>query len=102
MRHVALIDNPVSGQPTARRSEVVRKTLELLRQAGLRVNHMEIDGPGSGAKLAQKAVAEGCDTILICGGDGTVHEVLQFLVGTNVALGVIPLGTANAPAANLG
>jgi diacylglycerol kinase family enzyme len=47
-------------------------------------------------------VRRGCDTILACGGDGTVHEILQSLVGTDVALGVVPLGTANALAANLG
>ena len=34
--------------------------------------------------------------------DGTVHEVLQALVGTEIALGVIPLGTANALASDLG
>ena len=44
----------------------------------------------------------GCDAILACGGDGTVHEVLQRMVGTDAALGVVPLGTANALAANLG
>jgi diacylglycerol kinase family enzyme len=102
MKQVALIDNPASGQPTPRRSEIVRHTLDSLRQAGLQVEHMVIDGPGSGAALARDAIASGCDTILVCGGDGTVHEVLQCLVGTNVALGVVPLGTANALAANLG
>ena len=52
--------------------------------------------------LAKEAVSRGFDTILACGGDGTVHEVLQSLVGTDVALGVVPLGTANALAADLG
>ena len=44
----------------------------------------------------------GCDTVLACGGDGTVHEVLQRLVGGTTALGVIPMGTANALAAGPG
>jgi diacylglycerol kinase family enzyme len=47
-------------------------------------------------------VREGRDAILACGGDGTVHAVLQSVVGTDIALGVIPLGTANALASNLG
>jgi diacylglycerol kinase family enzyme len=51
--------------------------------------------------LAGQAVREGFDTILACGGDGTVHEVVQSLVGTEVALGVVPLGTANALASDL-
>jgi diacylglycerol kinase (ATP) len=45
---------------------------------------------------------EGCDTVFACGGDGTVHDVLQAVAGTRVALGVIPMGTANALAHDLG
>ena len=102
MRRVALIDNPASGQPTARRTAIVRDTLAALRAAGVEVDHLLIDGPGSGAALTLEAIRQGCDAVLVCGGDGTVHEVLQVLVGTDVALGVVPLGTANALAANLG
>jgi diacylglycerol kinase family enzyme len=51
---------------------------------------------------AQETIREGCDTILVCGGDGTIHEVLQRVVGTSAALGVIPTGAANALAADLG
>ncbi len=43
----------------------------------------------------------GCDTILACGGDGTAHDVLQGMVGSPAALGIIPLGTANALAHDL-
>ncbi len=57
---------------------------------------------GGATSYAHQAVQAGFDTILACGGDGTVHEILQVLVGTTVALGVIPFGTANALAADLG
>jgi diacylglycerol kinase family enzyme len=50
---------------------------------------------------ARRAIAEGCDTIVACGGDGTIHDVLQAIVGTQVALAVIPFGTANALAHDL-
>jgi diacylglycerol kinase family enzyme len=50
----------------------------------------------------QQAIAEGCDTVFACGGDGTVHDVLQSLVGTGTALGIIPLGTANVLTHDLG
>jgi len=63
---------------------------------------METSAPGSAGTLAQQAIQQGCDTIIACGGDGTAHEILQHLVGTPIALGVVPLGTANALAANLG
>jgi diacylglycerol kinase family enzyme len=102
MHHVALIYNPASGQDWPRRQAVVDKTLALLRGAGVEADALATDGPGSAGELAAQAVREGCDTILACGGDGTVHEVLQCLVGTQVALGVVPLGTANALAADLG
>ena len=102
MRKVALIENPASGTVSPLRRGVVRKATAALIEAGIEVDHVVIDGPGRGSALAAEAVADGCDTVLVCGGDGTVHEVLQSLVGTGVALGVLPLGTANALAANLG
>jgi diacylglycerol kinase family enzyme len=102
MRCVAVIENPASGSVSARRVRLVRAAIAALRAAGREVEHLVIDGPGSGARLAQRAIDSGCDTVLVCGGDGTVHQVLQPMVGSGVALGVLPLGTANALAANLG
>ncbi len=102
MRRVALIYNPASGQHSIGRRKAVEKALAVLRTAGVEVEALETFAPGSASVLAEEATRRGCDTILACGGDGTVHEVLQSLVGTNVALGVVPLGTANALAANLG
>ena len=70
--------------------------------------------PESAGVLAQEAIAEGCDTVLACGGDGTVHEAMQTMVSSDGALGsaaascsaaalsVIPMGTANALAMDLG
>jgi diacylglycerol kinase (ATP) len=102
MRRVAVIENPSSGSVSARRTRVVREAIDALRAAGREVEHLVIDGPGSGARLAQQAIERGCDSVFVCGGDGTVHQVLQPVVGSGVALGVLPLGTANALAANLG
>ncbi|MGH9605481.1 MAG: diacylglycerol/lipid kinase family protein [Terracidiphilus sp.] len=102
MRRVALIYNPVSGQYSPRRAATVEKALEILRAAGVSAEAMVCNGPGRATEHTRKAVSEGYDTVIACGGDGTVHEILQALVGTEVALGVIPLGTANALAADLG
>src|SRR6266567_5044352 len=102
MQRVAVVENPASGQTSPRRKEIVRETLAALHQAGIEVEHLTIDGPGSGSALAREAIARGCDSVIVCGGDGTVHEVLQALVGTGVALGVVPMGTANALASDLG
>jgi len=102
MRRAALIYNPASGQHSRGRRTAIDNALAILREAGVEAEALETSAPGSAGVLAEDAVRRGCDTILACGGDGTVHEVLQSLVGTTVALGVVPLGTANALAANLG
>jgi diacylglycerol kinase (ATP) len=102
MERVALIYNPASGQYSRRRATTIQKALAVLRDAGIEAEALETDAPGSAKGLARAAVRNGYDTIFACGGDGTVHEVLQCLVGTPVALGVVPLGTANALAKDLG
>jgi diacylglycerol kinase (ATP) len=101
MHRVALIYNPVSGQYSPRRAAAVQKALAALRAAGAEAEALVCDAPGRATEHTQKAVRDGCDTVIACGGDGTVHEILQTLVGTEVALGVVPLGTANALAADL-
>ena len=102
MERVALIYNPASGQYSARRAATIKNVLAVLHDAGIEAEALETDAPGSARSLAKAAMRNGYDTIIACGGDGTVHEVLQCLVGTPVALGVVPLGTANALAQDLG
>jgi diacylglycerol kinase family enzyme len=102
LRRVAVVENPASGQTSPRRKEIVLDTLSALNKAGIETEHLTIDGPGSGSELTREAIARGCDAVIVCGGDGTVHEVMQALVGSDVALGVVPMGTANALASDLG
>jgi YegS/Rv2252/BmrU family lipid kinase len=102
MQRVALIYNPASGQYSARRAAAVQNALATLRAAGVSAEIFESTTPEGATARAQEAIRQGCDAVLACGGDGTVHAILQTLVGSPVALGVIPLGTANALAADLG
>jgi diacylglycerol kinase (ATP) len=51
--------------------------------------------PGHATELAQEAVAGGADLVLAVGGDGTVNEVSRGLLGSEVALGVVPSGSGN-------
>ena len=90
MRRVALIYNPASGQYSARRNAAVSEIKAVLSEAGVEAEAFETGAPGSAVALAEQAARNGFDTILACGGDGTVHEVVQSLVGTDVALGVVP------------
>jgi YegS/Rv2252/BmrU family lipid kinase len=102
MRRAVLIYNPASGQYSAKREAVVQDALAVLRQAGVEAEAQETSTPEHARIRVEEAVHQGCDSILACGGDGTVHTILQCVVGTPVALGVVPLGTANALAQNLG
>jgi YegS/Rv2252/BmrU family lipid kinase len=102
VRRVALIYNPASGQHAVRPHAAVDEALAVLRRAGVDAVAFETEAPGDATVKVRLAVERGYDTVLACGGDGTVLEVLQGVVGTAVALGVVPLGTANALAADLG
>jgi diacylglycerol kinase (ATP) len=102
MRRVALIYNPASGQHRARRAALIASAAAVFQNAALEVSVIPTQSAESIESQVQEAMADGCDTIVACGGDGTIHHVLQRMVGTSAALGVIPLGTANALAADLG
>ena len=74
----------------------------VLTRAGWQVDIQETRRRGHGTELARQAVADGYDIVLACGGDGTTNEVAQALAGTPVALGILPMGTANVLARELG
>ncbi|SPE19304.1 conserved hypothetical protein [Candidatus Sulfotelmatomonas gaucii] len=102
--HCILIYNPASGRRRNLRLRKVDEVAGALTAEGHRVEIACTAGPGSAAAQAQEAAAF-ADVIFACGGDGTVHEVLQGLVteaGVPLcALGIIPMGSANALARHL-
>ena len=59
-------------------------------------------GPGDATRLARELVSDGCTTVLVAGGDGTLNEAAQGLLGTGATLGVIPMGSGNGLARSLG
>jgi diacylglycerol kinase family enzyme len=97
----ALIYNPESGRQRRTRVAQVEAARDALRAAGIEAVATPSRAAGSAGEQAREAIANGCDAVFACGGDGTVNEVLQGMVGSQAALGVIPLGTANALAADL-
>jgi diacylglycerol kinase (ATP) len=59
-------------------------------------------GPQMAGELARRAVDAGCDLILAAGGDGTINEAVNGIVGSNVIFGILPAGTANVLASEIG
>ena len=101
MRKAALLYNPDSGGSRKRRREL-ESALEILRGGGVEANLFPTDSPEHADDEARRAMATGYDTIFACGGDGTIHNMIQVMANTPVALGVLPMGTANALAHDLG
>ena len=75
---------------------------ELLGARGIEVEVLETRAPHDATRLAAEAARDGVGQIVVSGGDGTINEALQGLVGTQVRLGIWPAGTANVLARELG
>lgn len=102
MRKAMLLYNPSSGSRRHRRLADVEAAAAVLKSGGVEVGTLPTELNGGTAERVKDAVAQGFDTVFACGGDGTIHDVLQGLVGAPAALGIIPLGTANAMAHDIG
>jgi diacylglycerol kinase (ATP) len=102
MRKALLLYNPLSAGGRGRRRADVEAAAAILCARGIDTSIAATRGAGDATEQVRQAIAEGCDTIFACGGDGTVHDVLQGLVDTDASLGIIPLGTANSLAHDLG
>jgi YegS/Rv2252/BmrU family lipid kinase len=100
-----LIYNPAAGRNRLRRLAQVRQVAVALSALEHSVELIATSAPGSATQHAQDAARGGADIVFACGGDGTIHEVLQGLASKTgkptAALGIIPLGSANALARHL-
>jgi YegS/Rv2252/BmrU family lipid kinase len=101
MRKAALLYNPHSGRRKKYRLQDVGAAAAVLSEAGIEIDVAPTRAASDAAAQVRAAIRDGFDTIIACGGDGTVHDVLQGIAGKNAALGIIPLGTANAMAHDL-
>ncbi len=87
-----VIFNPVAGR---RRATALWRVLDLLVENGVKVEVAETQHAGHATQLAGQAASQGLSMVVAAGGDGTIAEVANGLIGSDTALGVIPLGTAN-------
>jgi len=92
-KSLTLIANPVAGggKWKTEKADILAQLNEKFR-----VTVEETTPDVDGEALAKKAVEEGVDIVVACGGDGTITEVASALADTDTTLGIIPLGTANA------
>ena len=102
MRKAALLFNPDSGGKSERRHRELESALAVLRRGGVAAELVPTESRDHAGHATSRAVAAGCDTIFACGGDGTIHNIAQVLANTEVALAILPMGTANALAHDLG
>lgn len=102
MRKAALLYNPDSGGSHNRRQSELESVLTLLRNANVEANLILAHSRAHAEEKTRQAVLAGCDTIFACGGDGTIHNIVQVLANTPATLAVLPMGTANALAHDLG
>jgi YegS/Rv2252/BmrU family lipid kinase len=101
LKQAVLIYNPMAGALRRDLKQIERLVADL-RQQGIVVAPRPTAYAGHATLLAQQAVAGGAAIVIACGGDGTINEVAQSLVGTETALAVWPCGTANVLAKELG
>ena len=102
MRKVVLLYNPLSGGRRQHRQQDVQAVLGVLQAAQIEVSASATTSAENTGNQSRAAVAGGCDAVFACGGDGTIHDVLQGVVGSDTAIAIIPMGTANALAHDLG
>ena len=99
MHRATLVVNASAGRRKDLQT-LVHALTQALEQSGVQTTAVLTTAAGEAQSIAA-AAANKSDAVFACGGDGTVHEVLQGLVRTTAALGVVPLGTANVFARNL-
>jgi YegS/Rv2252/BmrU family lipid kinase len=98
---IGLIVNPNSGTGSFRNQ--LREAQDYLLKRGCQLKRFDTTAKGDATRLARHAANhEDFDVVVAVGGDGTLNEVCNGLVGSSVALGVLPAGTGNVFAADVG
>lgn len=99
MARALLITNPAAART---RNRTVSLISDRFAAAGWSSDVVTTSGHGDALRLAQEGVTAGVDVVAVFGGDGTTMQAATALVGSGIPLGLIPGGTGNLLAANLG
>ncbi len=95
-----LIYNPMAGRFPSQ--ALVERAAKILETNGWEIDLVQTNGGSHITKLAKRAAVMGFDGVFIAGGDGSLHRAAAGLMGSDTALGVLPAGTANVWAQELG
>ena len=101
-RRAIIISNPKTGRYASRRIAPIEEIYAQLKAQNLDVDLINTTGPGDATRIAQAAAQNGTSDVIVAGGDGTINEALQGLIGSSARLAVLPRGTANVLARDLG
>jgi YegS/Rv2252/BmrU family lipid kinase len=102
LKNATFIYNPVAGRQAGKRERQIREAAVALEVQGIAAKIVPTTGPNTASGLARTAFNQGDELILVCGGDGTINEVINGLAETRATLGILPGGTANIFAKELG
>jgi len=100
MRSAIIVYNPAAGRFSVK--PFIKSAVKELESEGWQVEAAETQSGAHTIELAKQAVAEKRDAVFAVGGDGTIGNVVNGLVGSETALGVVPAGTANVWGYELG
>lgn len=97
---IAVLANPTAGR--GRHGDLVTAVVQKLSAGGHEVRVLKADSREAALDACQSAAAGGAGALVAVGGDGTMHLALQAVAGTAVPLGVVPAGTGNDFAVEMG
>jgi len=96
---VLIVHNPTAGW---RRPALLEQVAAALRATGAAVVIRRTQAPGDAGRIARAALREKFDRLLVAGGDGTINEAATALAGSALPLAILPMGTANVLATEIG
>jgi diacylglycerol kinase (ATP) len=102
IKDALLIYNLTSGNRRHRRFSEVEQAARILKNAGITAELAPTTARSSATEIARQAVEQRRGMVIVCGGDGTVNEVVNGLAGSQVPMALLPAGTANILAKELG
>jgi len=102
IQNALLIYNLASGRRRHRLFAEIEEAARILNAAGIPTELAPTTGRGTATGIARHAVAQNRDLVVTCGGDGTINEVINGLAGSSVPMALLPAGTANILAKELG